>query len=365
MPIPMTLPMRMRMKNFLIALALILMTMNCASAATFVYVSESRENAIKIYEMDAAEGTLREVDSMKVPGAPGSLGIDPQQKYLFASIRSTTSLGSFEIDAKSGRLKSINSTSLGEGANAAYVATDRTGKYLLSASYSGGRVVVHAITDGRLSEGPLQTVETEKTAHAAVFDLANELLFVPHVAPNAIYQFRFDANSGKLTAMSKAPGGADKAGPRHLAIHPNGKFAFSSDESGSSITLYSLNQQNGLKPLQTLSTLPKDYSERNSTADVKVHPSGKFVWVSNRGHDSLAGFAFDESAGKLQSLGQTPTEKTPRSFDIDPSGRFVFAGGEGSGKLASYRVEAKTGKLTPFHAYEVGKSLSWILIVKF
>src|SRR5262249_40568577 len=120
----------------------------------------------------------------------------------------------------------------------------------------------------------------------------------------------------------------------------------------------------GLKPKQTLSTLPADFKATNSTAEVKIHPSGKFVWVSNRGHDSLAGFSID-SAGKLTALGQTPTEKTPRSFDVEPDGDYVFGAGEGSGKLAVFRVKKDSGELTRIHTYDVGKSLTWVMAVKF
>src|SRR5262249_50531550 len=152
----------------------------------------------------------------------------------------------------------------------------------------------------------------------------------------------FDAATGKLAEAGKAAGGTRKSGPRHLAFHPTLKRAFSSDEQGSSITAYRFEPDVGLKPVQTLSTLPAGFTGRNTTADVKVHPNGKFVWVSNRGHDSLAGFAID-SQGKLSALGQTSTEKTPRSFDIAPDGRWLFGAGEGSGKLAVFRVDRETG----------------------
>lgn len=131
------------------------------------------------------------------------------------------------------------------------------------------------------------------------------------------------------------------------------------------MTLYSLDSQSGLKPLQTVSTLPAGFSERNTTADVKVHPSGKFAWVSNRGHDSLAGFHFDAATAKLEAIGQTPTEKTPRSFDVEPSGKFLYAGGEGSGSLAAYRIDQATGALTRFETYNVGTSISWVATVRF
>jgi 6-phosphogluconolactonase len=109
--------------------------------------------------------------------------------------------------------------------------------------------------------------------------------------------------------------------------------------------------------------LPTDFKEKNTTAEVKVHPSGKFVWVSNRGHDSLAGFAINDK-GMLKAIGQTPTEKTPRSFEIDPDGRYLFGAGEGSGKLAVYRIDEMSGALTRIHTVDVGKSLTWVMAVK-
>lgn len=335
-----------------------------ARADTFVYVSMAPEEKIQVFRLDPADGKLVAVEAVSVKGRPGALGVDPTRKYLFASLRTTNTLASFQIDPNSGKLTHLSTVPLGNGANAAYVATDRTGRYLLSASYSAGKVVVHALNpDGTIKEPALQTVDAEKTAHSTVTDPSNRLVFVPHVAPNAVFQYQFDETTGKLTEAGKAPGGTEKAGPRHLAFHPTMKLAFTSDEQGSSITAYTLEPDSGLKPVQTLSTLPRDFTERNSTAEVKVHPNGKFVWVSNRGHDSLAGFAIEDKTGKLTALGQTPTEKTPRSFDIDPDGNYAFGAGEGSGKLAVYKVDKETGKLTRIHTYNVGTSLSWVQAV--
>src|SRR5262249_23200582 len=261
----------------------------------------------------------------------------------------TSALASFGIDPATGSLKQLSTAALPKGENAAFVGTDRTGRWLLSASYAAGKVVVHRLNDdGTIQTPPVQTVTTTKTAHAVATDPANRFVFVPHVAPNVVFQFRLDAAKGTLTEAGKAPGGTDKAGPRHLAFHPTQSLAFTSDESGSSITAYRFEPSTGLKPVQTLSTLPADFKGPHSTAEVKGHPSGKFVWVSNRGHDSLAGFAID-SAGKLTALGQTPTEKTPRSFEVTPDGRFVLGAGEGSGKLAVFQVDLESGKLTRLH----------------
>ena len=334
-------------------------------ANTFLYVSLAPEQVIQIYRLDLAAGTLAAVDALKVEGTPGALAVDPSQKFLYASLRSTSMLASYGIESASGKLKRLSTAALPMGENAAFVRTDRAGRWLLSASYAAGKVVVHRLTaDGVIESPAIQTVETEKTAHCIAIDRENQFVFVPHVAPNAVFQFHLDAGTGALTAAGRAPGGAEKAGPRHLAFHPTQNIAFTSNEQGSSITAYHFDRSTALTPLQTLSTLPGDFQGPNTTADVKVHPSGKFVWVSNRGHDSLAGFVIDGN-GKLSPLGHTPTETTPRSFDIDPSGRFAFGAGEGSGKLAVFQIDLSNGKLTRIHTYEVGKSLTWVLAVKF
>lgn len=334
------------------------------NAATFVYVSMGPEQKIQIYRRDDAGG-LTAVESVSVAGAPGSLTTDPKCRFLYASLRTTSQLASFQIDPASGKLTLIGTADLAKGDNAAFVGTDRTGRWLLSASYSGGNVVVHRLReDGSIESPAVQTVTTAKTAHSVTVDRANKLVLVPHVAPNAIFQFNFDDGTGKLTEAGKVSGGTEKAGPRHLALHPKHDFAYSSDEQGSSITCYRLDASHGLTAIQTVSTLPSDFKGGNSTAEVKVHPNGKFAWVSNRGHDSLAGFAIDSATGHVSAIGQTPTEKTPRSFDIDPSGRFMFGAGEGSGKLAVFKVDTVSGQLERIHTYDVGKSLSWVMAIE-
>jgi 6-phosphogluconolactonase len=335
-----------------------------APADTFLYVSMPPEQKIQIYRLDLTNGTLTAVETLVVEGTPGALAVDPRKKFLYASLRNNSTLGSYSIDSATGKLKWLSTAALPEGENAAFVGTDRTGRWLLSASYAAGKVVLHRLADDGTIESPsVQTVTTAKTAHCIAIDRENRFVFVPHVAPNAVFQFHLNSETGTLRDAGKVPGGMEKAGPRHLAFHPTKSIAFTSDEQGSSITAYSYDPSIGLKPLQTLSTLPADFMGQNTTAEVKVHPSGKFVWVSNRGHDSLACFAID-SSGKLTAQGHTPTEKTPRSFEIDPSGRFVFGAGEGSGKLAVFQIELDSGTLTRLHTYDVGKSLSWVLAVK-
>lgn len=338
---------------------------NMANAATYVYVSMAPEQKIQIYQLDVNMGTLTPIETMAVDGAPGCLAVDPSKKFLYASHRSTSTLASYRIDTTTGKLSHTSTAALPAGENAAFVSTDRTGRWLLSASYAAGKVVVHRLSDeGTIQSPAIQTIPTAQTAHCIAVARENDMVFVPHVAPNVVYQFHLDVSTGLLAEARKAPGGADKAGPRHLAFHPTRNLAFTSNEQGNSITAYRYDPTAGLTPLQTLSTLPPDFEGPNTTADIKVHPSGKFVWVSNRGHDSLACFEIDDT-GKLTANDRSPTEKTPRSFDIDPTGRFAFGAGEGSGKLAVFQVDSNTGKLTRLHTHDVGKSLTWVLAVQF
>jgi 6-phosphogluconolactonase len=252
------------------------------------------------------------------------------------------------------------------GADPAYLATDHSGRFLLTAYYQAGKVTVHAVgKEGTLSDAALQTVTTAEKAHAVVPDASNRFVFVPHTGPNAIFQFTFDPDTGKLTATTPArletPAGT---GPRHLVFHPSKAVAYADNEQGGSVTAYALDTKAGmLSPLQTISTLPQDFRAANACPEIKIHSSGKFLYASNRGHDSIAYFTLDDD-GRLRALGQTPTEKTPRSFDLDPAGSFLFAAGEGSGKVASYRIDAKTGELNRLETYEVGKAPWWVMVVE-
>jgi len=349
---------------FPIALATVLLLATAVCADTFVYVSAAAEKRIAVYRLDGATGKLTHTSDCKVAaGEPGALTVDPAKRFLLAAIRSTGKLASFRIDSKSGTLTPLNTVTVGP--DPAHISTDRTGRYLLTAYYVDAKMTIHAIAkDGMLSEMPIQSIATADKAHAIVLDPSNRFAFVPHTGPDVIFQFAFDAKTGRLSANSPAKLQTPKGtGPRHLAFHPTLPLAYFDNEQGSGITAFALNEKAGtLKPLQTLSTLPGDFKGTNACAEIRVHPSGRFAYVSNRGHDSIAAFALDES-GRLSALGQTATEKTPRSFDIDPSGKFLFAAGESSGKLAGYRIDPKSGELTRFSTHDVGKMPWWVMAV--
>jgi 6-phosphogluconolactonase len=341
-----------------------LLPATAARADTFLYVSVAAEKRIAVFRLDADTGRLtHQGDSQVEAGEPGALTVDPERRFLLAAIRSTGKLASFRIDPATGRLTPVNTVPAGP--DPAHLATDRTGRYLLTAYYVAAKVTVHALgNDGTLSEQPLQSLPTADKAHAIVPDPSNRFVFVPHTGPDVIFQFTFDAQSGRLAANAPAklrtpPG----TGPRHLAFHPSKPLAYVDNEQGSSVTTYALDGKAGtLEALQTVSTLPPGFRGTNACAEIKVHPSGRFAYASNRGHDSIAALALDGD-GKLSLLRQVPTEKTPRSFDIDPTGQYLFAAGESSGRLAGYRIDPNTGDLTRLATYAVGQKPWWVLAV--
>jgi 6-phosphogluconolactonase len=348
-----------------------------ALAADVVYVSVAGEKRIAIYDMDG-QGRLTHKGDASTSGEPGALAIDPKGRYLFAALRSTGELAAFRVDSGTGKLTHLNTVPA--GADPAQLSINRTGKFLLTAYYVAGKVTVHQIgADGKLSEKPRHVYKTREKAHAVVFSPREWAVLIPHAGPNVIYVLRWREETGEL---AKPFFGAEffetpkSTGPRHLVFHPtlvipggfdlDAQVAYVANEQGSSVTLYHavLNPINwGLSPKQTLSTLPADFKGKNACAEIRLHPSNRFLYVSNRGHDSIAGFRINHETGELTSLGQTATEKTPRSFDLDPSGKFLFAAGEASGKLAAYRVNEASGALKRIATYAVGRTPWWVMAV--
>ncbi len=332
-----------------------------------VYVAVQGEDRILTFAMDPGTGKLRPQGETAAAGGPAPLAVDPGHRFLHAGLRSGKQMASFRVDPATGGLSRVGTISL--DADPCYIATDRTGRFLLSAYYGAGKVAVHAIhEDGTLSGTPVDTHATAEHAHCIQADASNRFAFVPHtVKPNAIYQFRFDEGTGKLTpnpVPRVTPDGPD--GPRHFEMHPTRDVFYVSNEQGCSVTAYHFDRSTGtLKAFQTLSTLPEGWDGKNTCAQIHIAPSGKFLYVSNRGHHSIACYSTDEATGRLTSQGQQVTEPTPRAFNVDPTGNFLFAAGLDSGRLAAYRIHPATGRLTPLETYEVGKTPMWVLPVAF
>ena len=336
-----------------------------AWAEPFVYVSVSGEKRIAVFRLDADTGGLEAAGSLDVDGSPGAIWEHPSRPEFFVALRSKGKLATLDVNTSTGMLSVGHETTPGE--SSPFVLPDPSGRYLLSAYYGAGKVMVHAIADdGSLSAEPLQVIETAINAHCIRLDPSGRYAFVPHTGPNAVFQFRWDGRSGRLMANDppRVPNTPQGAGPRHIFFHPTLPVAYTANEIGSSVTVHSFDKSHGtLDAVQTLSTLPEGFDEKNTCADVEVTPDGRFVYVSNRGHDSIAGFRVDGKSGRLESIGQFPTEQTPRSFNIDPSGRYMVAAGQSSGKLATYRLDAPSGRLDRLGTYEVGRSPAWVMIV--
>ena len=331
---------------------------------SFVYVSVAGEKRIAVYARDAESGKLTHRSDVRLSGEPGAFTTARNHAFAFASLRSTGNLASFRIDPSSGGLELLNEVAA--GADPAYVSVDHTGEFLFSAYYRAAKVAVHRIgADGAIDTPPVQERHTDDKAHAIVADRSNRFVFVPHTGPNMILQFQFDARDGQLHphAVDRIERPAN-TGPRHLWFHPSEDFAYVSDEQGSSITVYRFLADEGrLEPIQVESTLPAGFSQPNSTAHLEVHPSGRFVYVANRGHNSLAVFRIDNHSGRVTPLGQTDTEAVPRSFSCSPCGKHLYAAGQATGRLAAFAVDPQSGSLSRIATYEVGDRPWWVMAV--
>jgi 6-phosphogluconolactonase len=333
-----------------------------AQGGVLVFVSAATDQQIITYKLDEQSGALKVLTQTKLDGEPGALAISPNRKLLLAAMRSTGQLKSLRIEGTTGKLELLSTVEAGD--DPAQISVDSTGRYLLTAYYVAAKVSVHEIADdGKLSTKSRLEIPTAEKAHAIVPSPHQDFVFVPHTGPNAIFQFLWDSKAGKLTANKpERLETGDKTGPRHMVWHPRHDVAYVDNEQGSSVTAYKLDKTSGvLRPAHTASTLPRVFSGNNSCAEIKIHPTGKFLYVSNRGHDSLAMFAVSDDGLALTSLGQQQTERTPRSFDINPRGTHLIAAGEGSGKLAVYAIDAKIGSLSTKHTYDVAPRLWWVL----
>jgi 6-phosphogluconolactonase len=332
-----------------------------------VYVALQGDDQIARFTLDSATGDLEPAGAVAVPGGPAPMAIDPAQQVLHVAQRGACTLSSYRIDQRTGDLSLIGTVSL--PTDPCYISTDRRGRFLLSAYYEGRGVAVHPIgADGAVADPPVERRETARGAHCFQTDPSNRFAFVPHIAgrgPNEIWQFRFDQETGRLTPNTppKAipPG---EIGPRHYCFHPTKDIVYFSNEQGCSVTAYRLDTSAGtLSALQTVSTLPEGYAGRNSCAQIRMTPSGQFLYAPNRGHNSIASFAVDASTGLLTPTGHAPAEPVPRAFNLDPDGTFLLAAGLESGHLTGYRIGG-AGRPEPLRTYPVGTRPMWVSILR-
>ncbi|QDT55630.1 6-phosphogluconolactonase [Caulifigura coniformis] len=332
-------------------------------AAPMLFVSVSGENRIDSYAIDATTGALTRTAQTSLDGTPGALTNDPARKQLFVAYRLEGRLLNFEIDPKSGKLTEVSRTAA--KIDPAHLSLDVSGQWLMAAYYPSGEVSVHKLDRDRRLPILGTWYATASNAHAVVPHRANAFVFVPHTSSNRIYQFRFNAGTGVLTPNTPpyflTP---DQTGPRHLVFHTFMERCYVSNEQGGSVSHYRFDPKTGqLIFVELIATLPDGYTGPNATSEIRMRPGGKHLYVANRGHDSIAGFAIDPSNGRLTPVGRFATESNPRSFDIDPSGKFLYVAGENSGRISAYRIDDATGELRRFAEYDAGQRPWWVLSV--
>jgi 6-phosphogluconolactonase len=324
------------------------------------YTNDNKSEGIYRMELDLATGTLSEPKLAGKAVNPSFLAIHPTGKFLYAvgevgdfpkkGKKSTGAVNAFAIDQKTGDLTLLNQQS-SEGGGPCHIVVDKAGKYALVANYGGGNACALPIAgDGTLGEATgfaQHKGEKRPLAHSINLDAGNRFAFVADAGLDRVFVYRFE--DGKLK-----PAGPPfvelppRAAPRHFAFHPGGKYAYVINESALSITAFRYDASKGsLTAMQTIPTVPEGW-KKGSTAEVVVHPSGKFVYGSNRGHDSIAVFKVDPKTGKLTHVeNQGKGIKTPRNFAVDPSGKYCLVANQDTHSVLAFKVDPETGKLEP------------------
>jgi len=321
---------------------------------------------IYAFRFNAETGKATSLGLAAATTNPSFLAIDPNKKFLYAvnevseyEGQKTGGVSAFAVDSKTGKLSFVNEVS-SEGPGPCHITLDRTGKYVLVANYDGGSLAAYPVLDdGRLGKpsaniqhsGHGADPERQAKPHAHWIGLSpdNRFALAVDLGLDKVLVYRFDQAKGRLVPNDPAFAGVDAgAGPRHFTLDPSGKFGYVINELGSSISAFSYDAKAGiLHTVQTISTLPQDFKGKNDTAEIVVHPNGKFLYGSNRGHDSIAVFAIDPAKGTLKPIDYVSTQgKTPRNFEIDPSGSYLFAADQDSDKVVVFRIDAESGRLT-------------------
>jgi 6-phosphogluconolactonase len=333
-----------------------------------IYVATHRGPTSKgIYRlrMDMTHGTLSAPEPVNEAAHQLFLAAHPSNRFLYSVGETVDSAGArkgfvsaFAVAPGSGKLEMLNQLP-SAGGEPCHLIVDKSGRNVLVANYGGGSVEVRPVgKDGRLGE-PTSVVQhrdsdpnsTRKPhAHSVNLDASQRFAFVADLGLDKVFVYRFDAAKGKLTPNDPpAVTVAEGSGPRHFALHPGGRFAWVINEKANTVIAFALDADAGvLKVIQTISTLPDGYADKTYTAELKVHPSGRFLYGSNRGHDSIAGFAIDPATGTLTAIGRTPAGgKWPRNFEMDPTGNYLLSVNKNSDNIVVFRIDPDSGALTP------------------
>lgn len=354
-----------------------------------VYVgtyTSGKSEGIYLYRLNLSSGELKLLGTTRGVVNPSYLTLDRRRRFLYAvneveefGGRKSGAVSAFAVDPSTGALRFLNQQPTLGGAPC-YVSLDAAEKFLLVANYVGGNVAVLPLrTDGSLGEatdlkqdqgsGPNRERQEGPHAHCVLHDPSGRHVYSCDLGTDKVMIYRLDAKAGKLVPNGQPwaqvkPG----AGPRHLAFHPGGRYAYVTNELDSTVTAFAHDPARGtLKEIQTTPALPADFKGANTCADIHLSPDAKFLYCSNRGHDSIAAFSVDARAGTLAPVSHTPTEgKTPRNFALDPTGALLLVANQNSDSIVTFRRDAWTGRLTPAeHVAAVPSPVCMKLIVPF
>ncbi|MGW1420051.1 lactonase family protein [Bradyrhizobium manausense] len=322
----------------------------------------ARGDGVNVYAIDPATAEWKHIQLLRTPHEnPSYLAFDRTRRFLYAVHGDTQFVSALKVDEVDGTLSLINTQDCG-GKNPVYLTPDVANTFMMIANYATGSVGVLPISeDGSLGSlhdlvqlrgqpGPHKTQQTALHPHMVTYDRAQRFIVVPDKGGDQVCVFAFDPIAGKLvpkdTATVKSRQGA---GPRHIVFHPTRGFAYLSNELDSSIEAYAYDAEQGaLKPLQILPATPSSFAGDNTAAGIAIAPSGRFVYMSNRGHDSIAIYAVDEKTGLLSPIGWQPTQGGgPRFFTLDPAGKLLYAANELTDTVVAFRVDEAAGTLTP------------------
>lgn len=324
---------------------------------------------VYVSRFSPATGTVTPPQLAAETSSPSFLAVHPSGNFLYSVNEVSTfdgktsgAVSAFAVDRSTGLLKTLNQQPT-VGAGPAHLIVDKDGRNVLVANYGGGSVVVLPLEKNGKLKSPSAFVQhtgssvnpqrqKEPHAHSINLDAANRFAYVADLGLDKILIYRFDQAKGLLT-LNDPPSASVKpgAGPRHFAIHPTGRFAYVINEIDCTITAFTNDSTKGeLKEIHTVSTLPAKQAMQSSFsgAEVQVHPSGKFLYASNRGHDSIAAFSIDQTSGRLTYVENEPTQgSTPRGFGIDPDGKYLLVGNQRSDSVVVLRIDQQNGKLAP------------------
>lgn len=337
---------------------------------TCVYVANADTQEISVFRL-RLDGSLTAVATVAVqappqPGRSMLLATTPERRLLYAAYLSGSdfAVSTYTLDGPDGVPRCFSTAALAD--TMAYMATDRTGRYLLCASYAGNRVTVNAIgADGSIGE-LLQSIATQPKAHCIITDAANRHVLHTSLGGDVIYQQHFDAATGRLAPNQPATLATPfKSGPRFVRLGHDERFAYVNGELDGSVAVYPYDSAAGTLQacIQTVSVLPAGFGGTPWAADLVLNQDGKYLYASERTSSTIAAFAIDPASGLLRPVSVVAAVERPRALCIDPSGRFLIAAGQLSNSVGCYAIDPRSGALQPLGEYPAGRNPTWIAIV--